>query len=316
MKFKHLLCVAAAAAAVMLPGCDKNRPAKLSDYKDVTTADSLSFYFGEMMSKEYWQAAESDSLLAGADAKKAYMDGIQAGLKAVKDNNDPYNQGILVGIQMAMNMQEFQKTYSDVQINQKIMLDALRGGLTSDSAVNLPEAQSNFYAVLSNIEAKRAAADKKASDAALLAEAKKLNLRKISPTLYGKTLAAGQGEALAEGDMVNVEISATTGNGQLIDMPLPGVVRVGQQVAGGMSITQALTSMSVGETAQFAATPMDFAPIMYRRGVLKAPAPVVFTIKVTGMANAADNPAALPGTQPNDNAIPVVPVQPAPKAQR
>lgn len=292
MKIRHLL-YAAVAAILTLPSCGNNKPAKLTDYPNATQGDSLMFYFGEMSSKEYWQSAETDSLLRGDAARKAYMKGIQAGLDAIKDD-DAYNQGILAGIQMAMNMKEFSKNYPDVKLDSKIMLDALRGGLTSDTAVNLPQAQSNFYAVLSNIEAKKASADKKASDAALVAEAKKLNLRKISAALYGKQLSAGKGDILAEGDMVNVEISATVGSGQLVDMPFPSIVRIGQQVAGGLIISQALTTMSVGETAQFASTPMDFAPQLYRRGLIKSPTPIVFTIRVVSVADAANDPAKMP----------------------
>ncbi len=86
-----------AAAGLMLASCQggasSDGQASSGDLKNATPADSLIYYFGQMRGAEYRRQAERDTTLADAQAKKAYLQGVQAGMNAVKSADEAYDNG-------------------------------------------------------------------------------------------------------------------------------------------------------------------------------------------------------------------------------
>lgn len=222
-----------------------------SSLNDATEADSVLYYLGQVSAAEYWRAAERDTTLATSGARQAYLRGLRAGMNAVKGDDEHYNQGFERGIQMAMNMIEFEKTYN-VKANAKIFAESLAAGLTNDSAVS-PEAQGQFYQVLGRLNAKKEAADREKAAENLRNYVKKVAMQQISPDLFGRVVEKGDTARLKKGDKVYMHIVARNIAGEELDVPFPSETEVGGRYSNALC-GRAMETMSSGETKEFATT--------------------------------------------------------------
>ena len=111
MTHKNLL-IALMGALLVLTGC-KNSPKKLSDLKGGTPADSMMYYFGQMQAGNYWQDAETDTLLRSDDSREEFMKGFRAAMGM--DTDDPaYNKGLQLGLRLAVRLREFKERYGKI----------------------------------------------------------------------------------------------------------------------------------------------------------------------------------------------------------
>lgn len=248
MKIKSFIAVAAMALAF---GACQNPDGQTADnFKGGSQADSLMYYFGQMRASEYQREASRDTTLATAEAKRAYVQGVQAGINAAKANDDAYNQGLFLGLQMAMNFQQFQKDY-DIQLNKKVFLESLSAAVNADSLGDTREMQREFYRIMGQFNEEKTERDRAAAAANLSQEAKKLNLPKISDDLYGQVTGKTEGEALKDGDNVALEISLTGVKGNRIEAPLPSKAKIGARNLP-TPLSDALQTLKNGETGKFA----------------------------------------------------------------
>ena len=198
MKFKSFLCMA--AAGLMLASCQNNSATGAGSASEAAKADSLMYYFGQFRGIEYKRTAETDTTLSSEDARHEYLRGVQAGLNAVKAGNEAYNQGVSLGMQMAMNMAQFSDDYG-VKLSNRGFLKGLREALESDSVADQNEMQKEFYRILGEFNTAKENRDKEAATAALVKEAGAKKLSKITDNLYG-SVGNAQGEKLKAGDKV------------------------------------------------------------------------------------------------------------------
>ncbi len=198
----------------MRPARRKRKGGKsLADIPNATAADSLIYYFGQMRGAEYQREAERDTTLDTDQAKKAYVQGVQAGLNAAKANDEAYNRGLFLGMQMAMNMQQFKDEY-DVQLNKKVFVESLSDAISADSVQDAREMQKEFYRIMGSFNEQKEKRDKEAADAALTQEAAKLKLAKISEVLYGEVTAKNDSAKIKTGDNVVMEIKLSNAGGK------------------------------------------------------------------------------------------------------
>lgn len=284
MNFSKSL-LAAGAAILLLASCSNEKKGEnnrsLADYGEITTPDSLLYYFGQLRAADYWQFAKSDSVLSSRQSRDEYLKGLRAGLDAAKDN-DAYNQGLYVGIQLAMNMKEFSEEYG-VDLNRKIVYSAIEDGLLNDSAVNTAEANRMFRQVLERLNMRKEENDRATAIATLSEAAKAGKWNKISDTLYGGLIKTpGEGPVVKEGDFVGVELEVNDTDGKEIDRRSMERIKVGQSFPG--PVTEAISTMNIGEIRSFYTTgPAMFGRLSSRYNV-KPTQILTFTVKLSAPA--------------------------------
>ncbi len=160
-------------------GGDNAEQAKsIADYKNATTADSLVFYFGQMRAAEYWREAHADTTLASRESRDEFLKGLRAGMDAVRSNM-AYNQGVYLGIQLAMNLNEMDEGYG-IKTKKDIMLEAFADGLRNDSVVDYTAAAEEFSTIINALNTQKEEKDRQLGKDALVAEAKALKMTKIN----------------------------------------------------------------------------------------------------------------------------------------
>lgn len=284
MKLRNILG-ACAALSILLSSCGGNNNSDsirhLGDYKETTAADSLIYYFGQLRAVDYWQYAQQDTILKTQQSREEYMKGVKAGMDAV-NSSDAYNQGLYVGIQLAMNMKEFQEGYG-CKFDRKILLNAIEDGLKNDSIIDAGEANARFREVLEEMNVRKEEADKKEAIENLSKEAKANNWVEINPTLYAHP-ATSAGKKLTEGQVVKAEIEIATLDGRVIDSRPTDALTVGRSYPG--PITDAVNTMSENESRTFYTTAPAVMGRYYERYNLKPTQILKLTIKL-GAAGAA-----------------------------
>lgn len=246
MKFKSL--IAAAALGAVMVACQGNNQGGDNSADNAAKADSLISYFGEMRGAEYLREAEKDTTLATEASKQAYLSGVRAGLNAVKDGNEAYNRGLFLGMQMAMNMNQFSSDYG-IKLSSKVFVESLAKTIGSDSVGNPQEMQREFYRLMGEFNQQKEQRDAELAAANLEAAASKAGMVKITDQLYGKTEKGDTASLIKMGDRIKLDITATV-NGRVIDAPMPHEITVGQRLKES-PVTDAVLTVAPGQKGDF-----------------------------------------------------------------
>lgn len=251
---KRSIFAASAALLLILSACSgkdsKDSIRQLSDYKNVTAADSLIYYFGQLRAADYWQYAYSDTMMRSRESRDAYLSGLRAGLDAA-NNNDAYNQGLYVGVQLAMNMKEFKDEF-DIDFNRRILINAVADGLKNDSVINAGEANEQFRNILNQFEARKEAADREKGLTALAELGREKHWVKINDEIYSGEVNGGNGTLITVGTRISADVAISTLDGRDIDRRSDDAMDVGSRMPG--PITVGLLSMQIGQTKVFYTT--------------------------------------------------------------
>jgi len=130
MKIKALAL--SAMSAMLLASCSGGSSDKCALTDKSTPTDSLSYVFGQMAGMQRGVSFEQDTTLRGDDAHKAYDQGFKDGFKLLKGDDDAYNQGLLLGLQLAMQMQDLNRN-SGIQLNRDLVLNGFNTTVAADS---------------------------------------------------------------------------------------------------------------------------------------------------------------------------------------
>ena len=144
--------------------------------------------------------------------------GVQTGLNAAKEDNDAYNRGLNLGMQMAMTFQQFKKDYG-VELNKKVFVKALSEALSNDSIINSSDMQREFYRIMSEFNAQKEERDTKAANENLSKASETLKMKKIADNLYGGVITPAEGEQIKDGDNVDASINVENIEGKAINAP-------------------------------------------------------------------------------------------------
>lgn len=276
----------------MLVGCGGS-PGEISEMKDATPADSMMYYFGEMQAYNYWQDAESDTMLRSEDAREEFMKGFRAGLGSEKDNS-AYNKGVQLGLRLAMRLREFENRYG-YQFSEEILTSSLENHLKSVSSreaqpgmaggtnapqIDIVEAQKGFYLIKDRLELNAANTEVEAAKVNLVKESKALDFEMVSDTLYARDITpAGKGALFKDGDKVAVEVTASTLDGrEIVARQFPDSLTVGEGRVPRI-VCLGIHTMTDGQTRQFMTTPRTLFGKRYAVYNLPFDEPVIFTVK-------------------------------------
>ncbi len=277
MKFKSFLTLA--ACGLMFAACQNQGTKSVAEASDSAKADSLIYYFAQMRGAEYEREAQRDTTLESEQSKKSYVMGVQAGLNAAKAGNDPYNRGLFLGMQMALNFQQFKDNYG-VQLNKKVFVEALTKALTADSVIDPSDMQREFYRLMGEFNAQKEERDSQAAIDNLNKAAAEMNLTKITDDVYGEVTEKSEGEQIKDDDNVEVALSLTNEAGKQIEANLPTKIKVGARNIPA-TLTSALTFLKSGETGKFATTAKALFGQRSSQMGLQPSDVVVMTIKPT-----------------------------------
>ena len=239
---------------MLLAACSSNSGSNSVASADASMSakgDSLVYCFGQMRGAEYLREAASDTTMLSASAKQEYLRGVKAGLDAVKANKEAYNKGLFLGMQMAMNINQFADDYG-VKLSNKVFLESVTEAITSDSVVDGNQMQSKFYRLMKEFNDEKEARDKAAATEALKTAAAGKKMAEIAENLYGDIKLA-EAAKLKDGDRINVEIKISTLAGKTIDAPFPKNLVIGQRL-NNTPLTAAFTALSSGQTGTFLTT--------------------------------------------------------------
>lgn len=240
-----------AAIACLAVSCQNQGGAGLSGSASQT--DSLMYYLGQLNAADYLREAARDTTLKEASEKQAYINGVRAGLAAIKEGNDNYNKGVMLGMQMASQMVSFSEQM-DVNINRSSYINSLTAAVNADTLPNVMMAQNEFRKVMQNIENAKEEKDKVASRESLAQYAKTADLPKINDDLYGKVTLANDNAALQDGEEINLETTLTNENGETVNFPVSPRGNIGNKRNFPEVISQAILTLKSGETGEFVTT--------------------------------------------------------------
>ena len=249
MKFLRFLPIAAIACVAV--SCQNGSGNGLSGSASQT--DSLMYYLGQMNAADYLREATRDTTLKEASEKQAYISGVRAGLAALKEGNDNYNKGVMLGMQMASQMMSFSEQM-DVKINRSSYINSLSNALMADTMPNTTLAQTEFRTVMQNIENAKEEKDKASSRESLKKVAKSANLPEINEDLFGKVTASNDSVALQDGDEVNVVVNVTKEDGDPVRIPMSPRGKLGAKRSFPEVVSAAMLTMKNGETGEFMTT--------------------------------------------------------------
>ena len=249
MKFLRILPIAAIACLAV--SCE-NGSGSLSE--NASQTDSLMYYLGQMHAADYLREANRDTTLKENSEKQAYLSGVRAGLAALKEGNESYNKGVMMGMQMASQMMSFTEQMG-VDINKNAYVGSLQSALMADTMPNTSQAQRDFRTVMQNIEAAKEARDKAASQESLSKVAATSDLPKINDDLYGKVAEANNDTIkLADGDEINLVANVTKEDGESVNIPMSPKGKIGNKRSFPELVSTAVLTLKSGETGEFLTT--------------------------------------------------------------
>lgn len=268
-------------ALLMATGCDRN-PKSLSQLGEVSTTDSLMYLKGQINAGEYWHEAVNDTLLRSDQAREDFMKGVEAGMKAVR-SSDPYNSGVFLGVQIAMDLRDFKERYG-MTPDADMVMTGMEYGLQSDTSVNQAQTQADFYRILDRLQRTKLEKDSERAIKALASAANERKMTRINESLYGIDITPADGAKVKIGDRVGLKISASTLSGRMIGRSFPEVATLGEGKLRD-DLRMAVLSCADGQTRQFLTTPMALLGHRYENYGLGAEEPVLFTVHVALLAH-------------------------------
>lgn len=247
MKIKYIL--PALGMMALFASCDQNKGTS-SMPADATAADSLAFYLGQYNGEKYRNAAQYDTIFNTPEAKKAFLEGVSAALNLPRQDQEAFNQGLSMGFNVAMKLNSFEKTYS-TPVNKQLFLQSLTAVLMNDSvSVSVPKVETEMQKIITTFQQQKDEADHQKAKESLSAEAAGKDLPKITDDLYGKITLKNDSAKIKEGDLVNIQLTATNMQGEPVNVPFPKVGRVGARNVNKV-LSDALCHLKSGEEGEF-----------------------------------------------------------------
>ena len=281
MKIKSLAL--SAMGLMLLASCSGGSDKSALTDKSTPT-DSLSFTFGQMAAMQRAVSFEQDSTLKSADARKAYDQGFADGFKLLKADNEGYNSGLLLGLQLAMQMQDLNKN-TGIELNRDLVLNGFNVSATdSVDPTAYQKIQERGARLMSAIMADKVKV--KVDEAA-----KKGNYKKEG-NLYYIQNKAGQGAKLTTGQRAVIKLNVLDKNHKELmpnmkDPEMPWTVGDGQLPV----LDKVLPMMQVGSAYEVIAGPQQAFGVQVPP-MIDQKEPVIITVEVVSLGDSVAAPAA------------------------
>lgn len=285
MKIKTLAVTA--ISALMLASCGSGA-SKLSE--KATPVDSLSYTLGEMGAMQRAMSFQQDSTLSSKSAQADFDKGFEKGFDLLKKDNEAYNTGLLLGLQMAMQMNDLAKN-SDITLDRGLVLGGYNGAKTDSLDTNAyQKIQERGARLVSSIMAEKVKVK--------VDEAAKKEGYKAKEGVYMKEHKAGNGTLIKAGQTAQVKINIMdTKHRELI----PNMKEQAMPYTAGDGnlpfLDKTLPMLSEGSVVEILASPQQaFGAQM--PPMVDAKEPVLITVEVVGIGEAAADSTATAAPAP------------------
>lgn len=273
----HLTMFLAATASLALSGCGADGGKSFDAIPAPSRADTMIYYYGQLRAEDYWQAAEFDSLMRDDAEREEFLKGLKEGLMVVKKKKDSYNQGVKMGVSMALSIERFNRNYN-IDCSRHIAYDGFAYGLINDTIVNTELARKYFYGNLSKYRDVAENNNRVIGARHLREEAAMLRMSRISENLWGKPIVNGT-TPLKNGEAIKVDIHLVNLKGRDIDIPFPQTVEVGNRFVIPV-ISDAVATMRIGGKSRFATTAEALIGSRCEQLQLEPSEVILFTIQI------------------------------------
>lgn len=265
--------------ALVITGCGRGGQGKTPDLRDATAEDSMMYYFGEMQAANYWQDAETDTLLRSEKSRDAFVRGFRKAL-TIDDDNAAYNKGLQLGVRLALRLRELDARFG-IDLPEEMLADALEYYLSSDTLVNSARAQQGYYKIKDRYELTAATKETNAAKTNLAKKGKARGFEMVNDTLYARDITPpAKVRKFKEGDRLAIQITASTIDGrEIATRQFPDSVTLGEGRIP-LVVRHAIYTMTNGQTRQFMTTPRTLFGRRYSVYNLPYDEPVIFTVKV------------------------------------
>lgn len=246
--------------ALAATSCGGNDSRPLSELGKISTADTLSYLYGQMYADNYWRMNVNDSAALSAGGRDSYLRGIEKGL-ALGADDDAYADGVITGLQFALGIAEMQRELG-VELSKDYIIRGMRNGLKSDSATDIAVTQTMMNRILQLLGEKRDKENAKAAVKGLKGVASRMKLTPFASGVYGRIEKPGSGETFKDGDLVHAEIRITSSEGKQLSLPpFPAEIAIGSDPFAETPIEACLYKLRPGSKAVLATSAGDlFGP--------------------------------------------------------
>lgn len=296
MKLK-LFTAGAVASLLLFASCDggnvTGKDIKEAGVSNMT--DSISYYEGYAVAYMYEQMAQQDTTLKTDAGRAEFMKGMRAAMELFDGKSDAYIAGLTAGMQVGMTNKDA-KDRLELNINNGLLMTGMAYAIQNDSITKDPQVTMQKYQEL--MQRVTQEKQKRDHDAAVKEMA---SLAHKGYTASGEGMMVnvskpGSGEALKEGDRVNVKLQLKEMNGKAVKMPpLPEEVVVGRSFGFDSPMAKAIATMKMGETATFAFPAVDVFQDRTKQYGLESNSVLLFEVSAISLVSSepANNAAPL-----------------------
>lgn len=185
-----------------------------------TASDSVSYYYGQLVARQYDMISAQDTILKSEAARKAYYEGMARGMGLLKEGDSPeakaYNQGVTFGLQLTSNMKQMTADIPELKFSEALFGKGFWYTFSGDSIRNVDNASMELDRIMNGMQQRAEVANKAALEKAMGEYAKKNGFTKQGD-LFVKTVKPGQGALLQQGDSINFSVSLMSSTGRNLD---------------------------------------------------------------------------------------------------
>ena len=291
-KMKKQLIILFAGISVLMASCiSKPEPRTLDDIPSADINDSIAHYWGQMLSNRYWQMAKQDSAMKTADGKESFLEGFQAIMSMVKNDDNAFNMGMYSAIDAMLGMVQANKDFM-IDVDRTTMLSAIAWGMQSDTIVDIAKADAMMRTITMRLQREKEARERVVADS-IIAEKIKADgyERDLKSNVY-KEITKGNGSKVESNDQILADISFSKIDGTPL-FPSTGASKfVVDQNQFPSIVNEMIKEMNIGSTRQFLAVAADvFGGNIPRHLGIKSSDVVVFMVKVVGYCDDNGNPS-------------------------
>ena len=236
---------------LLATGCQEGGSSNSASDSPVT--DSIMYYLGQIDGAEYLQQIPQDPSLKEATTKEAYIAGVRAGLAALKPGDDDYNNGVMMGSQMASSMLSYAQQM-DMPVADKPYVNSLDSTITAGTIPNVQLAQAQINRLLESLQNDSTKTVKLTAQMGLKEAAQAAGLPKIDDDLYGMATTNDSTAMLNYGDDVKAEVQITQIGGEVVKVPMATTGKIGTKADFPSIVSNAMLNFNSGESGEFMTT--------------------------------------------------------------
>ena len=247
---RHLsLAAVAVLTAAATVSCSPDRGKSLNEMGQISLADSLLYYTGQLKAYEYLSEAMNDTALRSTEARIRFLKGVRHGYDDMQGNDTAYNLGIRYGVRLAVRGKHFENEFG-FTFDKDVLFRSMAYALLQEEDIDELAVQDKLYDVLHKLQAQQAGSVHRQAHRAIRAEAAILGMKRLEDGLYYKELTPGTGPKATPGTVLSLQENYSRPDGESLGISSPQEVTVGNRETAPV-LNEIYCRMRQGEHARF-----------------------------------------------------------------